>query len=270
MSLWPYHGAAVITGAGSGIGRALALRLAERGVNLALVDRREDRLREVRDAIEGPDHHASVHVLDLTDRAGVAALPEAVRAEHEAVSLLFNNAAVAIGGDFEEVSAEDFDWLISINFGAVVDMTRAFLPVLRRAPRARIVNLSSIFGIVAPAGQTAYAASKFAVRGFSEALRHELEGSSVGVTIVHPGGVATNIANDARINVARPTEEVERRRAAFNKHLSLPPAQAAEIILEAVGQGRDRVLVGADARVGALIQRLMPVRYWDLMKRRIG
>ena len=172
-------------------------------------------------------------------------------AVHGRVDLLVNNAGVAVGGTFEQVGEADFDWLIAINFDAVVRMTRAFLPLLHTSDDARIVNISSIYGIVAPAGQTAYSASKFAVRGFSNALRHELEGTRVGVTVVHPGGVATAIARSARVPAAIPAVEVERRRAAADRKLRMPPARAGEIVVRAIERGAARVLVGADAVVVA-------------------
>src|SRR4029434_7726510 len=135
----------------------------------------------------------SQHRVDVADRAAVAEFPDVVAAEHAGVGLLVNNAGVALGGTFEQVSEEDFEWLFEINFWGMVRMTRAFLPLLRASGDARVVNLSSVYGLVAPPEHVAYAASKFAVRGFSEALRHELEGSGIGVTVVHPGGVNTSI-----------------------------------------------------------------------------
>jgi NAD(P)-dependent dehydrogenase (short-subunit alcohol dehydrogenase family) len=176
---------------------------------------------------------------------------------------------VAVGGTFEQVSEADFEWLFEINFWGVVRMTRAFLPLLRASDDARLVNLSSVFGLVAPAGQVAYASSKFAVRGFSEGLRHELEGSKVGVTVVHPGGVATQIANSARVPAGVPEDEVARRRARSNRMLRLPPEEAGEIIVRGIEQRRSRVLVGKDAQALSLLARLVPVSYWKLLAGRI-
>ena len=197
---------AVVTGAGSGIGRGLALALARRGCHLALADVNTAGLAETAALLAPHGVRVSQHPLDVTDRAAVAALPDEVLGIHGQVDLLFNNAGVAVGGLFSQVSEKDFDWLMEINFHAVVRMTRAFLPLLRERPAARVVNISSLFGLIAPAGQTAYSASKFAVRGFSNALAHELalEGSSVGVTVAHPGGVATSIARNARIAASVP------------------------------------------------------------------
>jgi short-subunit dehydrogenase len=186
-------------------------------------------------------------------------------AQHPRVDVLVNNAGVAVGGTFEQVSEEDFEWLFEINFWGVVRMTRAFLPLLRASGDARIVNLSSVFGLVAPPEEAAYAASKFAVRGFSEALRHELAGSGVGVTAVHPGGVATSIAEKARVPAGVSEEEIEIRRALFRKLLKLPPAFAGEIIVRGIERRRARVLVGSDAKLISLIARVMPVSYWKLL-----
>ena len=258
---------AVVTGAAGGIGRAIALALARRGAHLALVDVDAGGLASVAESAAALGGRAVVHRFDVTDRAAVAALPEQVRAALGRVDLLVNNAGVALGGTFEQVGADDFDWLIAINFDAVVRMTRAFLPLLHTSDDARIVNVSSVYGIVAPAGQTAYCASKFAVRGFSNALRHELEGSRVGVTVVHPGGVATAIARSARAPAGVPAEELARRRAAAERKLRMPPERAGEIIVRAVERRRARILVGGDAVVVSWLERLAPVGYWRLLRR---
>ena len=267
-----YQGAAVVTGAGSGIGRATARALAARGMDLALVDLREDRLEEVRAELSSNERRVTTYALDVADREAVRALPGRIAADHPVVSVLMNNAGVGLGGNFEEVAEDDFDWLFEINFHAVVRLTRGFLPMLRAAPEARIVNVSSIFGMIAPAGQTAYAASKFAVRGFSEALRHELEaeGATVGITTVHPGGVATNISNDARINVDWSEEDIAQRRAVADKLLSLPPDEAARRIVDAMDRRQPRLLIGKDARQAAFLQRVFPVTYYSWMRNRLA
>jgi NAD(P)-dependent dehydrogenase (short-subunit alcohol dehydrogenase family) len=258
---------AVVTGAASGIGRALAFALAERGCNLALVDIDEDGLAKVTAATSVRGVAVSSYRLDVADRDGVAALPEKVRADHGRVDLLFNNAGVAIGGTFEQVSEEDFDWLFSINFFGVVRMTRGLLPLLKESDDARIINLSSVFGLIAPPGHAAYVASKFAVRGFSLSLRHELEGTNVGVTVVHPGGVATSISDSARVPKDAPAEIVEQRRAEAKRFLRMPPETAAEIILKAVERRQPRVLVGNDAKAAAWLERVSPTAYWRLLGR---
>jgi short-subunit dehydrogenase len=160
-----------------------------------------------------------------------------------------NNAGVALGGTFEQTSEADFDWLMEINFHGLVRMTRAFLPLLHQRPQARIVNISSLFGLISPPGQTAYSASKFAVRGFSNALRLELEKTNVGVTVAHPGGIATAIARSARVSEKVSTEEATKHQAMAQKMLRMPPDRAAEIIVRAVERNQARVLVGLDAKV---------------------
>ncbi|MES2178268.1 MAG: SDR family NAD(P)-dependent oxidoreductase [Gemmatimonadota bacterium] len=256
---------AVVTGAASGIGRALAASLAHRGCNLALADVDESGLTETAVLVGAAGVRVSMHRLDVADRDAVAAFPETVTSLHAGVDLLVNNAGVAVGGKFEQVCEANFDWLFDINFHGVVRMTRAFLPLLRASDDARLVNMSSVFGLIAPAGQVAYAASKFAVRGFSEGLRHELEGSTVGVTVVHPGGVATSIADNARPLESWSQEERTRRLSNARKHLRLPPARAAEIIVRGIERRKERVLVGVDAVLLSLTARLAPVSYWKLL-----
>jgi short-subunit dehydrogenase len=259
---------AVITGAGSGIGRALSLNLASQGCHLALADLNEASLAETAALAQTNGLRISTHVLDVASREQVAALPAAVLGVHPGVDLLFNNAGVALGGMFAQLSEAEFDWLFDINFNGLVRMTRAFLPVLHASDDARLINVSSLFGIIAPPGQSAYSASKFAVRGFSEALRHELEGSSIGVTVVHPGGIATQIAKSARIASAiGNSTDVERMRRQFNKVLKLDPARAAEIILHGVTHRKARVLVGNDAKIAVALERIAPVSYWNFLKK---
>jgi short-subunit dehydrogenase len=229
----------VITGAGGGIGRAIALCVARRGGHLALAD---------------------------IDEGGLAQTVTQAAAAHDRVDVLINNAGVALGGYFDLVSEVDFDWLMEINFHAVVRMTRAFLPLLRTSDDARIVNLSSVFGLISPPGQCAYSASKFAVRGFSNALRFELAGTCVGVTVVHPGGVATAIARNARIAAAVPADERRHRLELAEKMLRMPPEKAGEIIVRGVEKRRARILVGRDAVFISLLERLAPVSYWRVMQ----
>jgi short-subunit dehydrogenase len=265
-------GVAVLTGAASGIGAALAVELARRGMHLALVDLNASGLADTARQARAAGVKVSTHLLDVADHAGVAALPAAVLAEHGRVTLLVNNAGVALGGLFAQVDAEDFDWLMNINFGATVRLTRAFLPALGRESAAQLVNVSSIFGIIAPPGQSAYAASKFAVRGFSESLRHEFQmtGSPIGVTLVHPGGVRTAISENARLAKGLDGAEVERERANWRSLLALEPARAAGIIAAAIERRAPRVLVGNDAKGAALVQRLFPVTYWKHVARDIA
>ncbi len=261
---------AVVTGAAGGIGRAIAASLARRGCNLALADIDEAGMKGTAELIREHDVRVSRHRVDVADRVAVAEFPDIVAAEHAGVDVLVNNAGVAVGGTFEQVADEDFEWLFEINFWGVVRMTRAFLPLLRASGDARLVNLSSVYGLVAPPEQTAYAASKFAVRGFSEALRHELEGSGVGVTVVHPGGIATSIAEKARVPAGVSEEEIARRHEKYRKLLRLPPEIAGETIVRGIERRQSRVLIGSDAKAISAIARLWPVSYWKLLARRMG
>jgi NAD(P)-dependent dehydrogenase (short-subunit alcohol dehydrogenase family) len=193
------NGVAVVTGAGSGIGRALARQLAVASSALALADIDEAGLQQTAASLSERGVQLSTHVVDVSDESAMRAFAQDVTARHKRVTLLINNAGVALHGRFEEISLDDLRWLMGINFWGVVHGVKYFLPMLKKQPRAHIVNISSVFGIVAPAGQAAYSSSKFAVRGFTEALRHELEGTSVFVSCVHPGGIRTPIARRARL-----------------------------------------------------------------------
>lgn len=266
-------GVAVVTGAAGGIGAALAAVLAGRGMHLALVDRDPEGLAASAAQARQRGVTVSGHTLDLLDSAATAALLPAVLAAHSApVTVLVNNAGMALGGRFDQVQPDDFDALMRVNFGAVVQLCRAFLPVLQQQPAAQIVNVSSLFGLIAPPGQTAYCASKFAVRGFSESLRHELQmaNAPVGVTLVHPGGVRTGIAAHARVAPGASAADVAREQAAWQRLLRLSPEAAATQIADALGRRDARVLVGRDAVQGAWLQRLMPVGYWRVVARDIA
>jgi len=267
-----HDGLAVLTGAGSGIGAALALQLADRGCHLALADIHAARLDTTAAQARTKGVTVSTHVLDLSQPASATELLAAVQAVHGRATLLVNNAGVALGGTFDQVDAADFDWLMSINFSAVVRLTRAFMPLLQAAPAAQIVNISSIFGLIAPPGQTAYCSAKFAVRGFSESLRHELmmADSPVRVTLVHPGGVRTAIGDNARQPGGASAAQLDAQRALARRMLVLSPEAAAARILRGIEAREPRVLVGKDAVQGAWLQRLFPVRYWSLMARAIG
>ena len=203
----PYQfdgGTAVVTGAASGIGEALVAQLAARGSKLVLVDRAKEGLILVAERLRAahPGLSVATHVADLSDDEQATALAATLAAQHPETTLLVNNAGVALGGRFDQVTLEEFDWVMAVNFRAVVRLTHALLPALKAHPGAHLVNVSSVFGIFAPPGQAAYAASKFAVRGFSESLRHELADDGVGVTGVHPGGIRTRIAETARTGQA--------------------------------------------------------------------
>ncbi len=254
---------AVITGAGSGIGRALAKGFARESVaGIAVADVNREGLEET--AMILGDANVSLHVVDVADRAAMASFVDAVISEHGRVTHVINNAGVALGGTLKEVSLDEIEWLMGVNFWGVVHGTKLFLPYLVKEPEAHIVNISSLFGLVAPPGQTAYCASKFAVRGFTEALRHELEDTNIAVSVVHPGGVKTNIANSARIAESSEitADELEQRLARMNRNLSTTtPDRAAEIIIKGIKKRSPRIIVGPDAQLLSWIQRLFPKRY---------
>jgi len=262
------NGVAVVTGAAHGIGRALALKLAQEGMSLALVDRDSAALDEAAAAIDshGPGT-VSTHVVDIADAGAVAALPEWVLDRHGRVTLLVNNAGVALMGSFDEVSLADIEWVMGINFWGVVRTTKAFMPILKSQPAAHIVNLSSVFGIIGPVGQCAYSASKFAVRGFSEVLRHELAGTNVSVSVVHPGGIATQIAAHARVSDAIDPATAKAAVDGFKRVARTSPTAAAERILRGIRTREKRILIGTDARLIDIVQRMFPVGYWGLFNR---
>ncbi len=272
MAAFPFKGGtAVVTGAASGIGAALAANLAARGMNLALADRNAQGLAATAAIARAHGVKVSEHVLDVTDADALAVLPEAVLAEHTSITVLVNNAGVALMGNFDQVAMDDFAWVMNINFWAPVRLTKAFLYALKREPTAHIVNISSVFGIVAPPGQAAYCAAKFAIRGFSESLRHELAAdSNVTLTVVHPGGVRTAIATNARLSQGIDPEEARIATAEFNKLLRTSPEAAAEQIARAIETRAPRLLIGSDARMLDRLQRIFPSTYWKRIAKRVG
>jgi NAD(P)-dependent dehydrogenase (short-subunit alcohol dehydrogenase family) len=263
------NGVAVVTGGGSGIGRALAQQLAAAGPALALADIDEAGLLETARSLEKKSALVTTHVLDVADEDGVRSFAEDVAGRHGRVTLLINNAGVALHGNFEEVSLDDFRLLMNINFWGTVYGVKFFLPLLRREKRAQIVNISSVFGMIAPAGQCAYAASKFAVRGFTEALRHELDGGNVCVSCVHPGGIRTQIARRARVGAGVTGTGHQEKAARFEKLLRTSPEAAAARILRGVERREPRVLIGADAYQVDILLRFRPATYWKTLSRRL-
>lgn len=254
---------AVLTGAASGMGEQMAHQLADRGTHLVLIDRDEVRLKNVLDqiTIRHPDLEVYIEIADLSDVPAVETLVERVLAVSPRVDLLVNNAGVALGGAFADLTAEEFDWVLDINFRAPVALTRGLLPALLASPGSHIVNVSSLFGLIGPAGQSAYSSSKFAIRGFSEVLRHELEPRGVGVTTVHPGGIRTRISETARVAASATEDEAERGKKAFAKLLTYPADKAASQILDGVEHRKGRVLIAVSAVVPDLLARAFPVRY---------
>jgi short-subunit dehydrogenase len=259
---------AVLTGAASGIGEQVAYGLAHRGSDLVLVDVDENRLKPVAERIRTSHPAIAVQtvVADLADRAAVEALAAQVLAEHPAIGLLVNNAGIALGGRFDQVSIDQFEQVMNVNFRAPMLLTHALLPALTATPGGHLVNVSSLFGLIAPPGQSAYCASKFALRGLSESLRGELIDNGVGVTTVHPGGIRTRIAESALIGSRVPEEEIEPNKKLFAALLSYPPEKAAEQILRAVAKRKARLLIASSAKAPDLLARLLPVGHARIVR----
>jgi butyryl-CoA dehydrogenase len=260
---------AAVTGASSGIGRALACALARHGSHLALSDIDDAGLAETVATCEGYGVKVTRAHLDVAARESVYAWAEHVVAEHGRVNLVINNAGVALGATVESMSYEDFEWLMNINFWGVVYGTKAFLPALKESGEGHIVNVSSVFGLISVPSQSAYNAAKFAVRGFSDTLRMELEieGAHVTVTTIHPGGIKTNIARNARVDAsvrgaARDPDSAIRD---VERAFITSPEKAAEQILTAVRRNRRRALIGPDAKAIDLVSRLPAVLYQSVL-----
>jgi NAD(P)-dependent dehydrogenase (short-subunit alcohol dehydrogenase family) len=258
----------VITGAGSGIGRALAVDLARRGALLAVSDVDDEGLAETVDLVKGAgakevrgDH------LDVADRAAFTAYAATVAEHFGRVNVVINNAGVALAGDFADLEYPDLDWIVGINFWGVVHGTKEFLPHLIASGDGHVVNISSLFGLVSMPGQSAYNATKYAVRGMTEALREEMliAGHPVGVTAVHPGGIKTAIARNARVSHH---EDKAQTAQLFDEKLArMTPERAAEIIVRGILRNQARVLVGIDAHALHHFAKLTGSRYQDVVAR---
>ncbi|MGK5680541.1 SDR family NAD(P)-dependent oxidoreductase [Actinoplanes sp. URMC 104] len=259
----------LVTGAAGGIGAALTLELARRRAVLALVDRDAEGLARVAEmARELGAGDVTTYEVDLGDGGDRLDLAAEVASRHGGVDLLVNNAGVTLMGSFEQNSLADFEWLLEINLLAVIRLTKAFLPQLLERPGSHLVNVSSLFGLIAPAGQVAYATSKFGVRGFTDALRNELEPRGVGVTVVHPGGIRTNIAAAARLSAGDPGgAQAEQARRFAERALTMPAEEAAKQIVAAVHNRRPRLVIGGVAKGADWLARLTPTRYWRLSQR---
>lgn len=254
---------AVITGAGSGIGRALALQLNREGCELFLSDINTDALNETIAMLPRKDVPVDGQLLDVASKEGMHAWAERIGNSKGHVDIVINNAGVALMAMVEDSNYTDLEWLMGINFWGVVYGTQAFLPLLRNSTQGHLVNLSSVFGLIGVPTQSAYNAAKFAVRGYTEALRQEMAGTNVHVCCVHPGGIKTNIARLARGGDSALTPE-ERGRE-FEKLAKTTPEVAAQKIISAIEKRKKRLLIGLDAVVISLISRLFPVNYTRFM-----
>jgi NAD(P)-dependent dehydrogenase (short-subunit alcohol dehydrogenase family) len=259
---------AVVTGAASGIGRALAVRLSGEGIaGIAVADVNQAQLAETRDLASAAGVRVTSHVVDVSSLDDMKRLADEVLAAHGRVTHLVNNAGVALIGRFDQISIADLQWLMGINFWGVVYGCKIFLPHLLSQPAAHIVNVSSVFGLIAPEEQSAYCSSKFAVRGLTESLRHELEGTGVSVTCVHPGGILTDIVRNARVGDSAPAEWKEQGTKLFDRVAKTTPEQAADDIVHAIKTKNPRLLIGRDARLISRISRLFPRSYLRVIER---
>ncbi len=256
---------AAVTGAGSGIGQQLALLLAKQGCHLSLSDINEQGLAKTVELLKDSKVRVTTKKLNVADCDAMREWAEETVKDHGSVNMIFNNAGVALGSTVEGASYDELEWIVGINFWGVVYGTKEFLPLIKQTGDGHIINISSLFGLTAQPTQSAYNATKFAVRGFTESLRQELDIENCGVSAlcVHPGGIRTNIANDARMNDSLRSLGMNPEKSArtFNKLLRIPPEEAAREILNAVQKDKRRVLIGNDAKSLDLIQRILPTGY---------
>ena len=255
----------VLTGAAAGMGAETAKLLAARGARLALLDRDPDGLAALAASLPGAGH--TVHVVDVTDDTAVAAAAADIAATHGAVQTLITCAGSSMLGSIDQLTVDEMRWLMDVNLWGTVTVTKALLPALRVSPAAHITHLVSVYGLAAPAGRIPYAMSKFAVRGFSEALRHELEGSTVTVGAVYPAGVKTGIVLRGRYADALDPAVADRAARAQAAMYRTEPTDAAERIVHATITRRARTMIGREARVVDLLARVAPTRYWAAMRR---
>ena len=256
---------AVITGAGSGMGRYLAVLLARAGANVAICDINEETLNGTAAMVRQYNVALSSHVVDMGDMERIEALPDEVVSRHGSVDLVFNNAGVTMGSSFAAMSEEDWDWVMNINLNGVVKASRVFLPLLKDRPEAAIINTSSIFGMIAVAGQSVYHATKFGVRGFTESLAKEFKDTPVQVHCVHPGHIGTNIVANSRFNEEDDSKFMRQdnvdEMADMFRSGGMHPSRAAQIILDGVTCKKRRIFVGLDAKLMDLAQRITPMHY---------
>jgi short-subunit dehydrogenase len=248
---------AVVTGAARGIGRETAFALAQKGCRLAICDVNEAALEGVRHELEASGTTVTAHQVDVSDRVQMTAFASDVIEAHGEVHILVNNAGVTVYASFEEHDIEDLEWILGVNIWGVIYGCKFFLPHLKAAGEGHIVNLSSVFGIIAPPLQTSYVASKFAVRGFSESLRAELADEKIGVTSVHPGAIQTNIIRNARLVTDTHQELRDRTQRLFDR-LGTTPDVVADRIVKAIEYNSPRVLITKEARMADALKRLMP------------
>ena len=259
---------AIVTGAASGIGRATAVELARRGAHLAISDLDRSGLAETAKRIEALGSGVTTYLLDVADRDAVYAFAQDIETSHGGADIVINNAGVAQIARIDELTYDDFEWVMKIDFWGMVYGTKAFLPQLRAKGAGHIVNVSSLFGLVAVPSQAAYNSAKFAIRGFTEALRHEMKGTGIAVSCVHPGGIKTNIVRNARFLQITQATVREEAVSGFDRLARTTPERAGQVIVRGIERNKPRILIGADAKAIDWLQRLMPASYGKLLFRR--
>lgn len=259
---------AIITGGVAGIGKAVAYKLAEKGSNLAIIDLNKAVIDEVCDDLRSkyPKQNITGYQLDVSNFSDIPKVIQHIANDHKKIGLLVNNAGIAMGGKFEELSIKDIETIFDINFKSQVAIIKETLPLLKKIKGSHIANISSVFGIITPAGQSAYAASKFAVRGFSEVLRQELKPLDIGVSTIFPGGVKTNIAANTRIGEGANKDEIKKEAKSFESNFTMTPEYAAEIIVSGIEKRKVRILIGNTTKFLDFMTRLLPVKYEFLLK----
>jgi len=259
---------AIVTGGTSGIGLATARNLAEKGSNIAIIGRNEVALQEIHDELSAkyPNQKITSHRLDLSDIPSIPNTIKEIAKSHNNIGLLVNNAGIAMAGKFNELSLDDMETVFTINFRSQVAMVKEVMPYLQKTKGSHIANVSSIFGIIAPSGQSAYSASKFAVRGFSEVLRQELKTEGIGVSTIFPGGVKTNIAKNAKVGKFVNPKGVKSGIKKFEANLTMTPEYAAEIIVNGIEKRKPRIIIGGLTKFLDIMTRILPAKYDFLLK----
>ncbi len=261
----------VVTGAGSGIGRATAYALGKQGAQLILTDINGKNVKATATTIKEQGGKADAHIIDAADRDAAFALADKVKKKYGGADFILNNAGVVNVGEVQRLTMDDFNFVMDIDFWGVVHGTQAFLPHMLEKNSGHIANISSVFGLIGVPRQAAYNSAKFAVLGFTEALRHDLAETNIGVSCIHPGGIDTNIARNARLIQEEDTEETRAEFAAnFKEVAKTTPDKAAQVILKGVRKNKARILIGADAYFIEWIVRLFPTRYNKVLNRFLG
>jgi len=259
---------AIVTGGTAGIGLATARELAKRGSNIAIIGRNQTAIKDICAELNSkyPNQKTTGYQLDLSNLSEIPKTVKKIKEDHKNIGLLINNAGIAMGGKIDELTVEDIETIFTINFRSQIAMLKEVLPYLKKVKNSHIANVSSIFGIIAPAGQSAYAASKFAVRGFSEVLRQEMKDYGIGVSTIFPGGIKTNIAINAKIGKNADINRVKQDAKKFEANLTITPEYAAKVIVNGIEKRKPRIIIGFTTKLMDLAVRLMPSKYDFLLK----